>query len=78
MLNAIDGHAEVRVLNEAIRVPSKAGLEQERPGLVETVEPVAVIRIAIDDARLVDRKCGLMNQVVVEIGNHLGFLARAA
>ena len=77
MLNAIDGHAEVRILNEAIRVPPKARLEQEGTRFVETVEPIAVVRIAIDDARLVDRICDLMNQVVVEIGNHLRLLARA-
>jgi hypothetical protein len=77
MLDPVHGHAEVCVLNESIGIAPETCLEQERACLVVAIEPIAVVGVAVDDAHLIDREGCLVNQVVIEIGNHVGLLIRA-
>jgi hypothetical protein len=70
MLNAVGHDAEVTILDEPMRVTSESDPKVELAFHIESVEPIAVVEVTVDDARLVNRHGGLVNHVVVEIGDH--------
>jgi hypothetical protein len=70
VLHAVLHDAEVAVEDVPVRIDPEPDLEDEVAVPVESVEPVAVVEVAIARTGLVDRLRGLVNHEVVEVGNH--------
>ena len=70
ILGVAQGDAEMGVHDPAVGIQPEAAFKQVGTVPIHAVEPVAIIEIAVALRGLRDRFRGLMNAVVVKVGNH--------
>jgi hypothetical protein len=76
-LAAVLHDAEGGVHHPPVRVDAERGREEEVAGAGVPVEEIAVIEVAVAGRRLRDRLRGLVEEVIVETGQHGLILARS-